>query len=266
MDAGEVGGRVVAVVRVSAAAVDGRGGCGVHRLGLDLGGRLARYQVLRGVLLLLLVLLVLLHRQLLVLVVRPRVVHRRFVVVVQAVAVAVVSAAATAAATASTAVGTIARVVVVVAVGPAARRAGTVLGRPLGQVHAGDRAARRWVRRSLVVVAFQRYRRVFLRAKNVKRNVKKLKKKKKEIEFRVLLIYIILYTGQRGINIIISDVILWSRSPCARELRRKQFYNNSAHSVHISISSNRIYSASVWNSIRKEEPILYVRKTRTKML
>jgi len=60
-------------------------------------------------------------------------------------------------------VRTFARIVVVDAVGPAARRAGTVLRRPLGQVHASATdghgttatAARRRVRRSLVG-AFQR--------------------------------------------------------------------------------------------------------------
>jgi len=80
VDAREVGRRVVAVVRVRAAAVDGRRGRGVHRLGLDFGGRPAgHHQVLRRVLQLLqgvgwrLLLL-------LVVLVRPRIVHRRFVV------------------------------------------------------------------------------------------------------------------------------------------------------------------------------------------
>jgi len=61
--------------------------------------------------------------------------------------------------TAEAAVRTFARVVVVDAVGPAARRAGTVLRRPLGQVHASAAgghgataaSARSRVRRSLVV-------------------------------------------------------------------------------------------------------------------
>jgi len=51
VDAREVSRRVVAVVRVRAAAVDGRRGRSVHRLGLDFGGRPAgHHQVLRRVL------------------------------------------------------------------------------------------------------------------------------------------------------------------------------------------------------------------------
>jgi len=140
VDAREVSGRVVAVVRVRAAAVDGRHGRGVHRLGLDLGGRPAgHHQVLRRVLQLLqgvgwrLVLL-------LVVLVRPRVIHRRFVVelllllmLVEEVVVRLMSVAVAVTPDDATkaAVRTFARVIVVDAVGPAARRAGTVLRSPL---------------------------------------------------------------------------------------------------------------------------------------
>jgi len=132
--AGVVGGRVVAVVR-AVRAVYGRRGRGVHRLGLDLGGRRTarRHQVLRDVL------LVVEDRGDRVQLVRPRVVHRRLGIAAQHHAVAVPVAAA--------AVRPFARVVVVRAVGTAPRRAGTVLRRPLGQVHA---AAQRRVRRRLV--------------------------------------------------------------------------------------------------------------------
>lgn len=157
VDARKVGGGVVAVVRVRATTVDGRRG--VHRLGLDFSGRrLARHhQVLRGVLL---------RVGLLVLVVRPRIVHWRFVHVVSVtVSVAMVS-------TSTAAVGTFARVIVIVTVWTAARRTGTVLGRPFGQVHTTAAANRsRGGRRSLnrvVVVAFQWYRRVLLRNKKKK--------------------------------------------------------------------------------------------------
>lgn len=155
--AGVVGGRVVAVVR-AVRAVHGRRGRGVHRLGLDLGGRRSarRYQVLRDVL------LMVEDRGDRVQLVRPRVVHRRLgIAAVHAVAVPVAAAA----------VRPFARVVVVRAVGTAPRGAGTVLRRPLGQVHA---AAQRRVRRRLVA-PFQRYRRIFLWAANKTKTVTKWK-------------------------------------------------------------------------------------------
>jgi len=79
---------------------------------------------------------------LLVVLVRSRIVHRRFIVqlllVVEVVVVRLMSVAVavTPDDAAKATVRTFARVVVVDAVGPAARRAGTVLRRPLGQVHA----------------------------------------------------------------------------------------------------------------------------------
>lgn len=178
MDARKVGRgivtAIVGTVRAAAAAVveRRRGRSGVHGLGLDLGGRrpARHHQVLSGVLLLLVLLLLLVqHGGHGVQLMRPRVVHRRFVVHhVQPVAVA--AAASYTAAAAAAAVRSFARVFVVHAIGTAARRTGTVLGRPLGQVHAAAAAAATVAaaaavtaaRQSLVVPFVQRYRRVFL--------------------------------------------------------------------------------------------------------